>query len=164
MQAQPRSRPGNQARPGDVTGRKREQLSAEQAEEINRRQGEMAMITAERQRAFDEDVVDPLTREIIKPSGDTISMDAEPDDAPRLISTGAAQIEELPDPKPNISAVGTRTSLASDPDEKVIIRVNCDLDEVTLGYGNTVSFKQGGKYRVPRWVANHLEEKGLVWH
>lgn len=158
---QPRSRPGQQARPGDVTGRKREQLARELSEEIKEREGNLAMITVERQRSMDEDVVDPLTREIItEKTGAVRRMDEDEDDAPRVLGTGDNSIEELVEPKADPSA----PQLARDPMEKVIIRVNADLDEVTLGYGNTVSFKEGGRYRVPRWMAEHLDEKGLVWH
>ena len=48
-------------------------------------------------------------------------------------------------------------------EEKVVVRVNCDLEDVTLGYGNTYTFLAGRRYRVPRWIADHLEERGLTW-
>lgn len=47
---------------------------------------------------------------------------------------------------------------------QVEIRVNEDIDEMTYGYGNTYTMKAGGRYRVPREVADHLEGLGLVWH
>lgn len=47
---------------------------------------------------------------------------------------------------------------------EVVIRVNEDIDEMTYGYGNTYTMKAGGKYKVPREVADHLESLGLVWH
>lgn len=159
-QPQPRTRPGQQARPGDATGRKREQLASEQAAAIKEREGNLAMITHERQRANEEDIIDPLTREVINDTtGEVRRMDNDEDEAPRILGTGDNSVEELIEPK---AAPGP--TVARDPLEKVIIRVNCDLEEVTLGYNNTVSFKEGGRYRVPRWVAEHLDEKGLVWH
>jgi hypothetical protein len=160
-QPQPRTRPGQQARPGDATGRKREQLAREQADVIKEREGQLSMITAERQRSMEEDVIDPITREVItEKTGAVRRMDEAEDDTPRVLGTGVNAVEELAEPKPDPSA----PKLERDPNEKVIIRVNCDLEEVTLGYGNTVSFKEGGRYRVPRWMADHLDEKGLVWH
>lgn len=48
-------------------------------------------------------------------------------------------------------------------DDSVIIRATHDIDEMTLGVGQTYSFKQGVKYRVPRSVANHLARLGYTW-
>ncbi|MFF1711241.1 hypothetical protein [Streptomyces sp. NPDC058268] len=44
------------------------------------------------------------------------------------------------------------------------IRVNTNLNEVVIGQGNYFTFEIGVPYRVPAFVANHLEEKGLLWH
>ncbi len=167
QQTQPRNRPGQQARPGDVTGRKREQLAAEHAEEIKAREGELATITHERQRAMDEDVIDPLTREVIHTGDGTVTkMDDDEDEEPRVLRTpgGSLTIEELPEPKPRVDAQGKPVARNLDPEEKVVVRFNCDLEEVTIGHGNTFTFKQGQKYRLPRWVAEHFDEKGVLWH
>lgn len=48
-------------------------------------------------------------------------------------------------------------------DDGVVIRVNEDLQEVTIG-DSTYNFLAGRKYKVPRNVAFHLEEKGRIWH
>jgi hypothetical protein len=45
-----------------------------------------------------------------------------------------------------------------------VIRVNADLKDVVIGQGNYFDFEVGVQYRVPAFVANHLEEKGLIWH
>lgn len=47
-------------------------------------------------------------------------------------------------------------------DDTVIIRVIADVEHMTLGAGNTYSFKAGQKYEVSRGVAQHLEEKGYL--
>lgn len=44
------------------------------------------------------------------------------------------------------------------------IRTNCDLEQVTIGKGTSFDFEMGMRYRVPVHVADHLEEKGLLWH
>jgi hypothetical protein len=44
------------------------------------------------------------------------------------------------------------------------LRVNTDLEEVTIGAGNHYNFLEGRNYIVPAHVYNHLEEKGYVWH
>ena len=44
------------------------------------------------------------------------------------------------------------------------IRVNTNLTDIVIGQGNYLTFEVGVPYRVPAFVANHLEEKGLIWH
>jgi hypothetical protein len=46
----------------------------------------------------------------------------------------------------------------------VVVRVNSDLPQVTIGAGNLYDFEEGRQYKVPKHVADHLEEKGYVWH
>jgi UDP-N-acetyl-D-mannosaminuronic acid transferase (WecB/TagA/CpsF family) len=45
-----------------------------------------------------------------------------------------------------------------------VIRTNEDLEDVTIGVNNVYTFTAGQKTKVPAWVADHLEEKGYVWH
>jgi hypothetical protein len=45
-----------------------------------------------------------------------------------------------------------------------VIRANSDMTDVVIGQGNYFTFEAGVQYRVPAFVANHLEEKGLIWH
>lgn len=47
-------------------------------------------------------------------------------------------------------------------EQEVIIRVNEDLNP-TIG-AKAYAFKVGQKYKVPKLVAEHLEEKGVLWH
>lgn len=44
-----------------------------------------------------------------------------------------------------------------------VIRINATVDP-TIGVGNEYHFEEGRKYRVPAHVADHLDEKGYVWH
>jgi hypothetical protein len=44
----------------------------------------------------------------------------------------------------------------------VEIRVVQDIENMTLGAGNSYSFKAGQKYKVTQNVANHLKEKGYL--
>ncbi|MGW0060367.1 hypothetical protein ACWDTT_10615 [Streptosporangium sandarakinum] len=46
----------------------------------------------------------------------------------------------------------------------VRIRVNTDLPDLVVGYGNNYNLVRGQWYRVPKYVADHLEEKGYVYH
>jgi hypothetical protein len=46
----------------------------------------------------------------------------------------------------------------------VEIRVNCDIENATIGYDNTYNFREGQKYKVPAYVARWLDYLGYVWH
>lgn len=46
----------------------------------------------------------------------------------------------------------------------VEIRVNCDIEKATIGYGTEYNFKEGQKYRVTPDVAHWLDYLGYVWH
>lgn len=45
----------------------------------------------------------------------------------------------------------------------VIIRTITDIEDMTYGVGNSYTFKQGVKYRVPSSLANYLEQLGYIW-
>lgn len=157
MTTQNRARPT--ARPHDTTGRKSEQLKLEHAEELAAREGQISTITVEAARSKNEDIVDLDTNEVIKPDGSVTKLVEDDDNEVVLIGSGPVKIEEIaadPQPKQTIA-----TGL--DPNERVVITVAVDLEDVTLGYGNTYTFKGGSKYRVARWQAEHLNERGLVW-
>lgn len=48
-------------------------------------------------------------------------------------------------------------------EDVTIVRVAEDIDNMTHGYGNTYSFKAGGRYKVPKAVADRLQELGLLY-
>ena len=48
-------------------------------------------------------------------------------------------------------------------DGSVVVRVTEDVENMTYGYGNTYHFKAGGKYKVPRGVADRLGDLGLLY-
>jgi hypothetical protein len=49
-------------------------------------------------------------------------------------------------------------------DDSVVVRVAEDIENMTFGYRNTYTFKAGGKYQVPKALADRLESLGLLWH
>lgn len=103
-----------QTRAGDMTGRKREELAAEAAVELAKRQEEISIINQQEQDRIDNEIVEyPVT-------------------------------------------------VVDEP--LVEIRVNEDLESVTVGVGNHYDFKKGQRYKVPKNVADNLEERGYVWH
>lgn len=48
-------------------------------------------------------------------------------------------------------------------DEVQIVRVAEDIEMMTIGAGNHYSFQAGKKYKVPKHVAAHLQEKGYLY-
>ncbi|CAB4153153.1 hypothetical protein UFOVP621_46 [uncultured Caudovirales phage] len=48
-------------------------------------------------------------------------------------------------------------------DNTVVVRVAEDLDMMTVGAGKHYSFKAGVKYKVPKNVAQQLQEKGYLY-
>lgn len=53
-------------------------------------------------------------------------------------------------------------TVGSQEEDTVEIRVIEDVENMTLGAGNTYNFKAGQKYKVTRNVALHLKEKGRL--
>ena len=47
--------------------------------------------------------------------------------------------------------------------ETVVIRTITDIDDMTFGVGNTYTFKQGVRYKVPRELADYLQGLGYLW-
>ena len=114
-------------RASDYTGRQREKLQKDNAEEIARRADEISTATAV-QAEKDATSVTDLTQ------GAPVVVDSVEEIAPTLT------------------------------ENTVLIRVNEDLEDVTFGVGNHYTFKMGQKYKVPKNLADHLEEKGYIWH
>jgi len=115
----------SKAKPGDVTGRIREQQTEQYAEIQQARASEMSMASAEAKIKLETEVLDAT-----QPSRPTVIVD-------EAIKVGKQ-------------------------DDTVEIRVVENIEAMTLGAGNTYSFKAGQKYLVTRHVAKHLEEKGYL--
>jgi Ni,Fe-hydrogenase maturation factor len=113
------------AKPTDVTGRAREALAEQFAEDQAQRAGEMSLATAKASAQLDE-VIDATT-----PNRQTVIVDAV-------------------------------TTVGNDEGDMVEIRTTDNIENMTLGKGNTYNFKAGQKYKVTRHVATHLKEKGYL--
>jgi hypothetical protein len=44
------------------------------------------------------------------------------------------------------------------------VRINTDLEKVTYGAGTSYDFEAGRTYKLPSDFADHLDDKGFVWH
>lgn len=131
------------ARPGDFTGQQKAKLAKEHAEEVARRGDELAMMEAAEQEAAQNRVTDYTQ--------------GTPD-APIILDS----IEDLTQADEELLLDPDSVALREQPVRT--IRVNADLERVTIGAGNHYTFREGEKYKVPAFVADHLEEKGYVWH
>jgi hypothetical protein len=115
-------------RSNDFTGRQAAELQAKTAAEQQEKAEQMAMMTAEKQQKFDEEVQDMT----VNPAAPTI-------------------VDEVVE-------VGVTLS-----DNSIVVRVAEDVENMTYGHGNTYSFVAGGKYKVPKPVADRLEKLGLLY-
>lgn len=82
----------------------------------------------------------------------------------------AAEVEEFENSvydvtRPNNPVVVDEVvEVGVETDDSVVVRVSETIENMTVGHGNTYHFKAGGKYLVPKEVADRLEELGLLWH
>ena len=49
-------------------------------------------------------------------------------------------------------------------EEIVSFKVRETLEMVTIGAGNHYTFEEGKTYKYPKYIYDHLEEKGMIWH
>lgn len=122
------------------------------------------MLTAAlRERGIDPELVAKLQGQQVDLTGEPVVV-APP--APAVgkninASTGSFTVEELPEEQP-VAAAGQREVLTPELlNHPTMVRALYDLDDITVGYGNNFSMKEGYRYKLARWVAAHLEEKQL---
>ena len=120
--------PRSTKKQNDFTGRQAAELAAEKAKEQQEAAEQMAMMTATKEKEFEDSVYD-MTEQ---PSNPTV-------------------IDEIVE-------VGVEMA-----DDTIVVRVAEDVENMTYGYGNNYQFKAGGKYKVPRPVAERLQELGLLY-
>lgn len=168
-------RPGPQSGRGDFTGRQKEALQKEHEEAVDARRDELGLITAGKRAVREEGIIDLTSGQPVLEGTDelidaaarepgVIPRPEEPSPDGKRLGTSTTSIEvlELPAEKPQ-AAVQAGEVLTPDMLEKpALIRSLYDVEDVTIGYGNTFTFREGFRYKVPRWVASHLEEKGLA--
>jgi hypothetical protein len=171
---------------GDFTGSQRQRLTEEKAAELADRQKEIGLVNQVDIVVEEEGVFDPATGQLTEPlseKGQSL-IDAlhEPvvveDDDPILDPTKPVEpydpMKDLRDleikqrdrtPAPNALEV---VDLGVEPilveEEWRVIRVNSDVEEMTYGAGNNLTFQRGRRYRVPHDLYNWLESRGLVYH
>lgn len=167
--------PRNPSTRGDFTGNKKEVLERELAESVDSRREELGLVSASKAAVREEGVID-LMSGAPKLDGTDQHVDAsarEPDvmqpeetvpEEGKRIGSGTTKINvmEMPEEKPRAAVADNEVLTPDLLATPTLVRALYDLEDVTIGYGNTFTFREGYRYKVPRWVAGHLEEKGLA--
>jgi hypothetical protein len=122
--------PRTKTNPRDFTGRQKQVLAEQAAEQRAKRADEISMIDAQARVAKEQPI--------------------------QLDSTGREVPREADVSDQNPAPVQVAPEFAT-------IRVNCDLEKVTIGQGNNFDFAEGQVYRVPYHVALHLDALGYIW-
>lgn len=144
---------------GDISGRAKQKLLEEHAEE--RKEAEKRMATAEKVRAVEDQQVLDLTKKIpaVVEEPEFEVLDGSPEDDEDVDETIAALAgRDAAAETASVSSPATTTVVK----ETCKVRARYDLEQVTIGAGTFYDFEEGRKYIVPYNVAFHLAERELV--
>jgi hypothetical protein len=169
---------------GDLTGQERQRLAEENAAELAERQKEIGLVNQVEMVEEREGIWDPATGTIIDMPADAqakiealsepVTVDVDPILDPSLKVPGydpmkdlqATQVQQRP--KNMLVNAMQVEDLGPEPmvveDEWRVIRVNTDIEQMTYGAGNDLTFMRGFRYRVPKDLYNWLESRGVVYH
>lgn len=163
----------SQSQRGDVTGRLSEVLAGEAEDKVNERRAEMGMITHNQRAVKQEGVID-LTGDTPRLEGTDELLDLasipivtdEPTPVPagRNINNGSGATNEVLElPQPVEDPKSSREVLEPGKEmEAVTVQILFELEDITLGQGNTMTLKSGYRYKMPRWQAEHLEHRQVA--
>jgi hypothetical protein len=172
---------------GDFTGTQRQRLAEDNAKELERRQKEVGLVNQVDTVVEEEGIFDPVTGEMTELSAEsrakieamenepvTVEQDTilDPKVTPGLPpydpmkSLQEVQPQQKPNPvAPNPMEVEDLGNVpVTVEDEWKVIRVNTDIEEMTYGVGNHMTFLRGRRYRVPKHLYDWLESRGVVYH
>jgi len=169
---------------GDFTGSERQRLAEEKAKELADRQKEIGLvnqidIVEEQEGIWDPEtgqMVDlpPDAQERIEALSEPVTVDEDPILDPTVIMPGydpmkdlqemQTQQQERPAPSNSMEVQDLGPEPMTVESEWRVIRVNTDIEDMTFGIGNQLTFLRGRRYRVPRDLYNWLESRGVVYH
>jgi len=164
----------NPSQRGDFTGNQKEVLQRQHEDAVNERRDELGLVTAGQQAIKDEGVIDLTSGQPVLEGTDklidtaarqpgVVEQEEVPEEGTRIGSgTSTYDVMEMPDEKPKALAQAGEVLTPDLLNSPTLVRALYDLEDITIGYGNTFTFREGYRYRVPRWVAQHLEEKNLA--
>lgn len=176
--------PRGTAQRGDFTGQERQRLAEEKAKELADRQQEIGLVNQVDIVYEEEGVWDPSTGQVVEVPpeaqerlealNEPVTVGQDPILDPAVKVPGYDPMKDLQDiqtqqrPRPQAPNALEVQDLGPEPvtveGEWKVIRVNTDIEEMTYGVGNTLTFLRGRRYRVPRDLYNWLESRGVVYH
>jgi len=176
--------PRGTAQRGDFTGQERQRLAEEKAQELAQRQQEIGLVNQVDMVIEEEGIFDPASgtvievpteaQERIERLQEPVTVEADPILDPKIKVPGYDPMKDLQETqiqqqtRPQAANTLEVQDLGPEPvvveDEWRDIRVNTDIEEMTYGAGNTLTFLRGRRYRVPRDLYNWLESRGVVYH
>jgi hypothetical protein len=177
----PRGRPQR----GDFTGQETERLQREHADELVRRQQEIGLTNAVDVVIEEEGIFDPATGQLVEMSdeaqarvdalNDQVHEVDDPDavldprvkprrDPMQSFEDMAPKRKEKPTPSNPMEVADLGDEVIVTEEEYRTIRVNTDIEDMTYGVGNNLTFLRGRRYSVPMDIYRHLDSKGLIYH
>lgn len=168
--------PRPQSQRGDVTGTNARVLAEEAENAVEERRGELGMMTHANRVIKDTGIIDMTDSKRPVLEGTEIEIDtsseptlaaerAEPVPEGRNINTGSnanVKVMELPQPEAAKARGPMEAVEEGRENDPIVVQSLFDLEDITLGYGNDMSLKSGYRYKLPRWMAEHLESRGVV--
>src|SRR5215467_12375746 len=158
---------------GDETGQQRKRLAEAKAAELAERQKEVGLVNQVDIVREEEGIWDPSSGQMMELSPDAeariremeepITVEDDPILDPRGTNTydpmkdlQVTETQQVPrSPAPNALEV---QDLGAEPvtveQEWKVIRVNSDIEDMTYGAGNNLTFLRGRRYRVPQDLYN----------
>ena len=173
------------AQRGDFTGQQRQKLAEENAAELEQRQKEVGLVNQVDVVREEEGIFDPVTGELEELPETAQERIAQLEDQPVVVTDDEILDPSQPaaafDPMKDLREMGTPQQdkpvpanpmevqdLGAEPitveEEWRIVRVNSDVEEMTYGAGNTLTFLRGRRYRVPNDLYEWLDSRDLVYH
>jgi len=169
---------------GDFTGRQRQHLAEENAEELAQRQKEVGLVNQVDVVTEEEGIFDPATGQVIEmPSeaaakiealNEPVSVEEDPILDPTEVVPGYDPMKNLqtpetqqrpPAPYRNPHEVQEVEGPVSVEGELRIIRVNTDIEQMTYGASNPpMTFLRGHRYKVNQHLYRWLESRGVIYH
>jgi len=179
----------NRPQAGDFTGREKAQQAKDAAQELSQRETEMSMATAYQDEEERVGVYDPQSGDLLpdEDQDEAAFLVRQPPFAPPAPTEPEPQFG----PQPAFFHGDEPTLTGRESDEEVavilaqqkqrpkggrgravalnpIVRVRVDQDVDKMTYGminnepNNYNLKEGLQYELPREVAEHLDERGLI--
>lgn len=167
---------------GDFTGAQRQKLAEDNAEQLAARQQEVGLVNQVETLIEEEGIFDPATGRVVEMSAEAqakieamsepMTMEEDPVLDPTLVVPGYNPMKDLqtvgaPQQQARVTppnAMEVQEAPMTVEGEWRIIRVNTDIEEMTYGVGEQMTFLRGHRYRVPKHLYDWLESRGVVYH